>query len=119
NAEMRSGIELVADKTSLRKRIMGASLVITGEGQLDNQSIHGKAPIGVARISKELGIPCVLIAGCFGDGHKKAVDNGVTGFISIEEIAGSTDSAMKNAPKFLEEATERILKSFLDSRNTL
>ena len=41
-----------------------ADLVITGEGQLDGQTVMGKAPIGVAKLSKEYGKPVLAFSGC-------------------------------------------------------
>lgn len=59
-----SGFDVVADAVQLRPRIQAADLVITGEGRFDEQSLHGKAAAGVARLSHEEGVPCV---GLFGD----------------------------------------------------
>lgn len=42
NAELRSGIEIVTEAVELKKAIMDADLVITGEGRIDSQSIKGK-----------------------------------------------------------------------------
>ena len=62
-ARMRPGIELVLELTGLESRLAGADLVITGEGSLDQQSLAGKAPVGVARAAARHGIPVVAVAG--------------------------------------------------------
>jgi glycerate kinase len=41
-------------------------LLITGEGQIDNQTINGKTPYGVAKLAKEHGIPVIGISGSLG-----------------------------------------------------
>ena len=49
SARLRPGIEIVTETLRLDEAVRDADLVITGEGRLDSQSIHGKTPIGVAR----------------------------------------------------------------------
>jgi glycerate kinase len=47
-ATLRPGIDLVLDLVGFRAALPGAGLVVTGEGSLDEQTLHGKAPAGVA-----------------------------------------------------------------------
>src|SRR5258706_15656690 len=71
-AEMRPGIGLVMEATNLKERLKLADLCITGEGRLDASSLSGKAPVGVARLGKEVGIPCIAMAGSVeGEAEKK------------------------------------------------
>lgn len=62
-AKLTSGFELIADLVHLRDRIAAADLVITGEGRLDAQTLHGKGPIGVADLARALGKPVAAFAG--------------------------------------------------------
>lgn len=62
-AERLSGIDLVLDLTGFRSALHGASLVTTGEGRIDAQTAHGKAPAGVARAAARAGVPTVAVAG--------------------------------------------------------
>ena len=62
-AERRPGIDVVLDLTELRAKLRGASLVVTGEGSLDGQSLEGKAPLGVASAAREAGIPVWAVCG--------------------------------------------------------
>ena len=64
-ARMRPGIEVVLELVSFAERAAGASLVITGEGSLDAQTLRGKAPAGVARATRAVspGTPVVAVAG--------------------------------------------------------
>jgi glycerate kinase len=62
-AKLQSGFDLVAEVTGLRKRIEHADLIITGEGRLDAQTLHGKGPAGVAEMARALGKPVVGIGG--------------------------------------------------------
>jgi len=78
NATLRSGVDIVLEAVKLRDRLAGADLCITGEGRLDAQSLHGKAPVGVARMCRELGVPCVAIAGSVGDGAEAPPGRGAS-----------------------------------------
>lgn len=62
-AELVPGIDLVISATQLRERLRGADLCVTGEGAFDGQSAGGKTASGVARLCRELGVPCALLAG--------------------------------------------------------
>ncbi|RJO77258.1 glycerate kinase [Nocardia panacis] len=63
HAEVRSGIELILELLDFPTLLADATLVVTGEGSLDPQSLHGKAPIGVARMARTAGIPVLAVAG--------------------------------------------------------
>jgi glycerate kinase len=62
-AEARGGIELVLDLIRFERLLPGARLVITGEGSLDRQSLHGKAPIGVAAAAARHRVATIAVAG--------------------------------------------------------
>jgi glycerate kinase len=62
-AHLRPGVELVIDAVGLRERIAQADLVITGEGSLDAQSLHGKTPAGVLEASSLAGVPVAIVCG--------------------------------------------------------
>lgn len=62
-AELRSGVETVLDLVGFDERVRDVDLVITGEGNMDEQSAAGKAPVGVARRSKRYGKPVVAVVG--------------------------------------------------------
>jgi glycerate kinase len=64
-ARMRSGIELLLEMAAFTERLDGARLVITGEGTLDEQTLHGKAPVGVARAAAahDPRVPVIAVAG--------------------------------------------------------
>lgn len=63
--QLRMGIDVVLDLTDFDRKCRGASLVITGEGHLDSQSLRGKTVVGVARRARVLGVPAAaLVGGC-------------------------------------------------------
>jgi glycerate 2-kinase len=63
-ARMRPGIELLLEMAGFRDKLDGARLVITGEGALDEQTLHGKAPVGVARAVTTHDPPVPVVAVC-------------------------------------------------------
>jgi len=62
-ARIVPGAELVLDAARLREQLAGASLCITGEGRLDEQTLHGKAPAAVAAACRDAGVTCVGVCG--------------------------------------------------------
>ena len=63
NVNMRPGIEFVLDAIGFDQAAEGASLVITGEGKTDSQTLNGKVPLGVARRCQKAGVECIVISG--------------------------------------------------------
>jgi glycerate kinase len=63
DAALRPGAEVVQELTGLEQSMADADLVVTGEGSLDAQTLHGKAPAGVAAAARRAGVPVVAVAG--------------------------------------------------------
>ncbi|OEC37210.1 glycerate kinase [Pseudomonas cuatrocienegasensis] len=82
-ARFRPGIELVAELSELADALRGADLVITGEGRLDEQSLHGKTPVGVARQAQAAGVPVVALAGSLGEGYEQLYAAGIDAAFSL------------------------------------
>ena len=77
-AELRSGVETVLDLVGFDERVRDVDLVITGEGNMDEQSAAGKAPVGVARRAKRNGKPVAAVVGGRADNldavHEQGID---------------------------------------------
>lgn len=76
-AELRSGVETVLDLIGFDERVRDVDLVITGEGNMDEQSAAGKAPVGVARRAKRYGKPVVAVVGGRADNLDVVYGQGV------------------------------------------
>jgi glycerate kinase len=63
SARIASGIDLLLDVVRFPQALQGADLVVTGEGSFDAQSLHGKAPVGVAQAARAAGVPVVALVG--------------------------------------------------------
>jgi len=102
NAQLRPGFELVSELIGLETAIRASDAVITGEGSLDAQTLHGKGPHGVARLARRLGKPVYAFAG-----RVEAWDALEREFDAVFEIrpAGiSAEESMARAAEFLEAA---------------
>jgi glycerate kinase len=111
-AKVQSGFEAVASAVALRERIAGADLAITGEGRLDASSMGGKTAIGVARLCKELGVPCVALIGAVGEGAERALVEGITQYIAIGDRPMTLAEAVARAPELLQRAAERLMRDW-------
>ncbi len=76
-AELRSGVETVLDLVGFDERVRDVDLVITGEGNMDEQSAAGKAPVGVARRAKRCGKSVVAVVGGRADNLDVVYEQGV------------------------------------------
>ncbi len=84
------GIEFILQELNLIEKLQGVDLVITGEGQLDEQTIYNKAPYGIAKLAKTFKIPVISINAKLGDGYEKAFDNYIDIIASISGENGWT-----------------------------
>ena len=76
-AGLRSGVETVLDLIGFDERVRDVDLVITGEGNMDEQSAAGKAPVGVARRAKRYGKPVVAVVGGRADNLDAVYEQGI------------------------------------------
>lgn len=109
-AALRPGVELVAEACGLDEKMAGADLVITGEGRLDGQTVHGKTPVGVARVAKRLGIPVVAVAGSLGAGYPGVYNEGIDAVFSICPSPISLAEAIARAEDLLTNTAENIAR---------
>lgn len=66
NAKLECGINLILKYIGFEKMLLKCDFIITAEGKLDAQTLMGKAPYGIAKIAKRLGIPSIIIIGQLG-----------------------------------------------------
>ncbi|MDW2744114.1 glycerate kinase [Atlantibacter subterraneus] len=100
-ADLRQGIEIVTEALALDAAVRDADLVITGEGRIDSQSIHGKVPIGVARVAKRYVIPVIGIAGSLTADVEVVYDHGLDAIFSVIPRICTLDEALENAAENL------------------
>ena len=115
SASLEPGIQIVLDETRLRDDVKDADLVITGEGRLDGQTVMGKAPIGVAKLSKEYGKPVLAFSGCVTKDASACNAAGIDAFFPILRSVVSLEEAMdvKNASENMTDTVEQAFRLFL------
>lgn len=104
NAQLRPGFDIVADAVNLRDRLRGADLCITGEGRLDASSLGGKAAVGVARLCKELNVPCVAIVGSYDETTAADLAPLFRNILPIHRPPIALDEAVRDAAALVERA---------------
>lgn len=101
-ARFRPGIELVAELSGLAESMTDADLVITGEGRLDAQSLHGKTPVGVARVAQAAGVPVIALAGSLGEGYQRMYEVGIEAAFSLAPGPMTLEQACATAAEELQ-----------------
>ena len=114
-ARMRPGIEVVLDLVSFRERVAGASLVITGEGSLDAQTLRGKAPAGVAAAARAAspGTPVVAVAGSCSLDEESLAGAGLAGAYALTSLEPDVRASMANAGPLLEKLAAQVAADWL------
>lgn len=110
NAKLKSGIDIVMEKVNLEEHIKDSSLVITGEGKIDSQTIKGKTPVGVARLAKKYDKKVIAIAGCTSNDYELVYKYGIDAVFDVTPISMPFETIKKDAKKNLELSAYNIAK---------
>lgn len=110
NASFRAGIEVVADLTGLEQALVGADLVITGEGRFDAQTLRGKTPLGVARVAQRQRVPVIVLAGTLGEGYEQLYQHGISAAFALTSGPMDLEQACREAPRLLQERARDVAR---------
>lgn len=112
NASLEPGVSIIFDTIKLEKFIREADIVITGEGRIDAQTIMGKAPIGVAKVSKKYGKRVIGVCGSAAQDASICNEHGIDAVFSIIKTVTSLDEAMEknNAIENMKFTCEQIFR---------
>jgi glycerate kinase len=110
-ATLRPALDLIMNAIGLDDFIAQADLVITGEGKLDDQSLFGKVPIGVARRAARAGTRCIAVAGAVELDDAALKGAGIDGTISLVAVHGRS-RAFEEPELAIEEATAALLAGY-------
>ncbi|WP_122500925.1 glycerate kinase [Pseudomonas viridiflava] len=110
NASFRAGVEVVADLTGLEQALVGADLVITGEGRFDAQTLRGKTPLGVARVAQRQRIPVIVLAGTLGEGYEQLYRHGISAAFALTSGPMDLEHACREAPRLLQERARDVAR---------
>ncbi|WP_369581594.1 glycerate kinase [Kingella oralis] len=112
-AELKSGVQIVIDYVQLADKIRDADWVITGEGRMDAQSVHGKTPIGVARVAKQFGKPVIALVGCLCADYAAVYDCGIDAVFPIVRQLDSLEAILQQGGANLQSAAENVARLYL------
>jgi glycerate kinase len=104
------GVAVVIAEVGLPARVAGADLVITGEGRVDAQTAFGKTALGVARLARDAGVPCLALGG--GVTPEGAAALAAVGALAIPVVEGpiTVEEAMAAGPGPVARAAERVAR---------
>jgi glycerate kinase len=112
-ATMRPGIELLLDLLGFDEAVRGARLVVTGEGCLDEQTLHGKAPAGVAAAATRAGVPVAAVAGRVDLPESAWRRAGFVAAYALADLAEQPGDSLTRAAELAEGAGERLARELL------
>ena len=108
NARLVNGIDHFLEITGFEKELRKANVVITGEGSIDEQTLQGKGPFGVAKRAKEFSVHVIGIAGQVKDINDLSYKEYFDRLISINENEADMQIAMKNTYINLEKTARQL-----------
>ncbi|POX44414.1 glycerate kinase [Streptomyces sp. Ru72] len=112
-ARFRPGIEVMLDVLGFAPALERASLVITGEGSLDEQTLHGKAPAGVAAAARAAGKEVVAVCGRLALPPEALERAGIGRAYPLTEAEPDVARCIADAGPILERVAERIARDHL------
>lgn len=113
NGVFKQGIDEILKMIEFEKIISDADLIITGEGRIDNQSINGKAPIGIAKMAKKYGKSVIAIVGSSSKELDLIYQNGIDLVLDIVNEPMDLSDAIKNVKQLLEFTGEKAIRAYM------
>lgn len=112
NVKLQSGVQIVIHTLNLSEKMQGADLVITGEGRMDSQTIHGKTPIGVAKTAKAAGKPVIAIVGCLREDYEVVFEHGIDAVFPIIRQLNSLEHTLQQGKQNLISTAQNIARLY-------
>ncbi|MFD9206336.1 glycerate kinase [Streptomyces sioyaensis] len=113
DAVFRPGIEVMLDVLGFAPALARATFVITGEGSLDAQTLHGKAPAGVAAAARAVGLEVAAVCGRLQLTPEALRAAGIRRAYALTDLEPDPARCMAEAGPLLERAAERLARDFL------
>lgn len=109
NAKVRSGIDCILDLVGFDEKLAQADAVITGEGRLDEQSLHGKAVFGVCERAKKAKVDVYAVAGCTSLSEEEIKRVGIKRVETLSAYAKDIKDSIKNADSYMKTAARKLI----------
>ena len=110
SAELLPGFDVIKEVIQLEEYVKWADMVVTGEGKIDNQTLYGKTPLGVARIAKVWNKPVIAVTGNLGDYTDLKNNSEFDCFVPIADRPMNLEESVRRAPELLVNVGERIMQ---------
>ncbi|MGB4610191.1 MAG: glycerate kinase [Saccharofermentanales bacterium] len=110
NGKLEMGIDVILDIVKFDELLADTSIVFTGEGKIDSQSLGGKVVIGIAKRAKKQNVPLIAVVGDIGDNMDGAYDYGVTAIMSTNRVAVPFKEAKPRAKSDLALTMNEIMR---------
>lgn len=107
-AKLVSGAELIAKEMNIEEAIRQADLVITGEGQSDEQTLYGKAPGYIAKMAKKFNVPTILVSGSVTEAEK--LRSHFAGCFAIPNQPLTLEECMEQADELLYQQAKNLIQ---------
>jgi glycerate 2-kinase len=117
DAELKPGVDLVLDLLKIDRTMAGCNLVITGEGKIDNQSVHGKVPVGVARRASKYAVPVLALTGKLEVDPEILHNEGITASFTIVDGPISLEESIKRGPELIKMKTAELMRFWKAANN--
>lgn len=118
NVTLKSGVEIVLNATHLADQLKNADLVITGEGRMDAQTVHGKTPIGVAKLAKQFNKPVIAIVGSLREDYEAVYAHGIDAVFPIIRQLNSLENTLNCGKENLISAAQNVARLWKISTQT-
>lgn len=112
-ARMQPGIELLLDLVGFKDKVRGAQFVITGEGSLDEQTLQGKTPAGVARAAKAAEVTVVAVCGQSRLTAHRTSAAGIERVFALTDLEPNPEACMANAGPLLIALAADVARAYL------
>ena len=112
-AKFQRGIDIIKEISNFDSQIANSSLILTGEGCIDGQTLEGKAIMGILESALKYEVPCIALCGRIGVDGEKIINFGMKSIFSIVDGPMTEEEAIRNSGHLITSTTERILRLLL------
>ncbi|NOL49831.1 glycerate kinase family protein [Pelistega europaea] len=113
NASFKPGIDVIAEYSQLEQHIREADLIITGEGCIDEQTLHGKTIAGIATLSQKYHKPLIALGGAVRANYQNLYQQGLTAAFSISSGPLSLQESMSQCAALLRQKSHDLIRLWL------
>ena len=107
------GFTVLGTLTGLEDVVSAADVVVTGEGRLDDQTMHGKTPLGVAALCRSHAVPVVAVCGRLDLEAHRVAEAGFVAAAALTEVEPDLEKSIANAGPLLEDVTAEVISRIL------